>query len=173
MGESLRDQLIKAGLATEAQAKRKERRPRLPKQGSGASSPPRRGGKAREMDLATAYQARERQERQERADAERAEREAAARRRESRAAIRSLLERSRLNEPDASIAYHFTVGSKVKHLYVTQDQQESLAEGRLAIVLFEGQRHLVPLATGKRIIELDSSRVVILHEDESSGLEQP
>ena len=116
------------------------------------------------MNLAAAYKARERQERRERHEAERAEREAAERRRETRAAIRSLLEANRLNISEASIPYHFSIGAKIKHVYVTKEQQAELAQGRLAIVLLDGQRHLVPVEIGRRITELDPSRVVVVHD---------
>jgi hypothetical protein len=171
MGESLKDQLIKAGLATEEQARKAERKPRTRKKAPRPKTKPQAKGRAApkptDSDLAAAYRARERQEQRERQQAEQAEREAAERRRRTRAEIRTLLDRERLNDPEAETPYHFAVGSKIKQVYVTDEQQVRLADGELAIVLLDGQRHLVPIEVGRRINELDPSRVVVFHDDEA------
>lgn len=168
MGESLRDQLIKAGLARDEQSKRAKRPPRRPK---GKVKPAT--GNADQVNLAAAYKARERQELRERKEAERAEREAAERRRQTRAAIRQLLAEGRLNDSEATIPYHFSIAGKVKHVYVTEDQQRLLAAGQLAIVLLDGQRHLVPVETGRHINDLDPTRVVVVHDPVDTGVSGP
>ena len=179
MADSLRDQLLKAGLVTEEQVKAAETRPKGPRpQGKRGKAKPK-GAKAKraetgsaaarsESDLEAAYRARARQERAEREAAEQAKREAARLKKENQAKIKALIGQHTLNADNADIAYNFVVGGKVKQVYITQDQQAGLASGDIAITVLDGKRCLIPGTVAEQIHALDPSKLVVRHDPKAA-----
>lgn len=137
MGNSLQDQLLKAGLVTEEQA----RRAREGRRGARGRRAGPKGDRARargEKPPARARAAEPAPPPGAPADAE-AERVKALNVR-----IRRLIDAHRVNDDAAEFVFHFTRGDRVKHVYVTEAQRRDLARGVLAIAGFRARHHLVP-----------------------------
>lgn len=168
----LKEQLLKAGLITEAQA-RAASQPKPPsrhdrKTGKGDRQAPRPGKRSTdatsaEIDLAQAYRLRAGEERREREAAEQARREAERRRKANRARIAQLIRDHLQNDPGAELNYHFTVRDKVKQLRVTPEQLGALAAGELAITFLDGRRCLIPAGVAEEIAALDPDKLVVRH----------
>jgi len=169
----LKEQLLKAGLITEAQARAASRpKPPSPRHGRKAGKGGRRGPRpdkrstdtsAAEIDLAQAYRLRAGEERREREAAEQARREAERRRKANRARIAQLIRDHLQNDAGAELNYHFTVRDKVKQVRVTPGQLAALAAGELAITFLDGQRCLIPAAVAEEIATLDPDKLVVRH----------
>lgn len=165
MGESLRDQLLKAGLKEQLhQRKRKKRRP--------GSAGKRKG----EPSLAKAWAARERTERQEQTRHKQAKLEDQARRKRQNDAVKAVVEKRTLNDPEADIARHFRDGGRITRLYVTAEQQRGLAEGRLGIVKLRGRYLLADADTIEQVRGIKPDAVIDLSSEvravEPSGADE-
>ena len=77
------------------------------------------------------------------------------------AQIKQLIEVSHLPRTGAEIPYNFTDGTKIKKILVTQTMLDQLSNGRLAIVKFEDQYSVVPKAVAEKIRQRDESYVVV------------
>ncbi len=155
MAESLRDQLLKSGLAnkfksekTKSEAKpsqdrapraqdsspapKQQQRPPLPKKPSPS-----------EVDLASAYAKRAQLEKQEREHAQREAEKVAREKRERKQKLSVLLDGKSLNQTDADVARHFPHGNKIRRVYCTPEQLVQLNRGELAVVQLAGRYLLV------------------------------
>ena len=156
MGNSLRDQMLKAGLVSKGKVKQqkqnsgKKRRRQSPQQDSG--------------NPALAQAEAVRKAKQQRDRALNLEREQAKQRKELRARMRQLLRKERVNDKKAEDRYNFTIGERLKSLYVTSRQRQQLMAGELAIVLFGDSQYLVPVATVTKARALDAG--VVVYQDE-------
>ncbi|PZQ09957.1 MAG: DUF2058 domain-containing protein [Rhodanobacter denitrificans] len=188
MSESLRDQLLKAGLVKkpvpENKPQNRSGRPSGPQQrppgkggggkgGAPHGNGPRSGaphghapkGGARsqeEIDLAKAYALRQRAENEER---QRLEREAAERARvkkERKQKLGTLFAGKALNAADADVARHFPHGSKIRRVYVTADQLPRLNAGELAVVQHNGRYLLVEREIALAAQQIDEDALVLL-----------
>lgn len=154
MSESLRDQLLKSGLARTL--KSEQARPSKPHK----TSPPK--PERAEIDLARAYALRENTER---AARDRAQREAEQRSREKkerRQRLAVLLGGKAENAKDADIARHFPHANKIRRVYVTQAQLPRLNGGELGIVQLAGRYLVVDAETAKAAREIDPESLVLL-----------
>lgn len=158
MGNSLQEQLLKAGLVDQKKArevKKARHKQRKQRQGQPADEARQAAQKA------LAEQAEKNRELNRRRQ-EQAERKAVA------AQIRQLIENNRVPSGDGDIPYHFVDGSKVRHLYVSKSVHDQLARGSLDIVR-QGQRYaVVPESVAVKIRERDPSRVIVRKEPESA-----
>lgn len=188
MSESLRDQLLKAGLVKkpvpENKPHPKSGRPpgpsqRPPGKGGGKGGAPHgnapksgtphghgpRGGTAKsqgEIDLAKAYALRQREENAER---QRIEREAAERSRlkkEHKQKLGTLFAGKALNVADADVARHFPHGGKIRRVYVTADQLPRLNGGELAVAQHNGRYLLVEREVALAAQAIDPDALVLL-----------
>jgi len=173
---SMRDQLLKAGLVTEEQVKQAETAPkkkphkRRVEQGAGAQkkSKPKKARKAEPAsDLEAFYRQREATDKAEQAAADAARKEAARIRKANRAKIGKLIRENALNEDAAEIRFNFVVGSSVKYVFVTEAQQELLAEGKLSIVFMGEKRCVIKPEIAAEITAIDPARIVITMSEES------
>lgn len=188
MSNSLRDQLLKAGLVSEEQAKKAKQPKNKPKTTRGHSSGKKRplnkkagtkpqkdkennNKKPAPNDLAKFYAERAKVERSEREAEEKRQRELAARRKKVRAEIRNLVKENLQNVDDADIRYNFVVGNNIKYLYVNDQQQDALAAGELAITFQEGKRCLIPITVAKQIQELDPEKIIIINTSDNTEVE--
>lgn len=148
MTESLREQLIKAGLAKphadtpSTQVKRRSR----PQQKPHKAPPACASAPAAEPLIKPTVT---------RAD---------------KAQLRDFIARHRCNDASAEIAFYFQQGEKIKHLYVTAAQQQALAQGELAIALLDGRRHLLPTQQARQFLAMDPTRIVIFIEPTADDL---
>lgn len=146
---ALQEQLLKAGLANEKQLhsahkKNKSRKTGKPKQ---------------RQDLAAAYRARSQAERKEQQEQARL----AALKKANQKKVQQLIKTNTLNIEDAEIGYQFTAGTTVKKIYVSEEQKEGLAEGRLGITFLKGRRCLIPAEVAVQIMDLDPEKIVVLN----------
>jgi uncharacterized protein YaiL (DUF2058 family) len=156
MSESLRDQLLKSGLAKtlkpEAKPAPKKAPPPKPQHRPTAPS------KKDDVDLARAYAMRARSEREEREHAQREAERVAREKKERKAKLTALLNDKVLNHADADVARHFPHGNKIRRVYCTKEQLEKLNKGELAVVQLAGRYLLVEkdIALQAQAIQLES-----------------
>lgn len=166
MSLSLKDQLIQAGLVSKKQAH--EARRNKPK---GRAAKKRQGQRdsARDQELA-ALDAHKR----EKDRALNAQRETQRKAREQAEWVRQLLGAHALKKQppaDDDAAFHFNMGKTVEHLYVGGEQRKSLAAGRLGIVSYDGQYHLLPREIVARIAERVPQRCWLPASDSQASAE--
>lgn len=155
MSNSLRDQLVKAGLATEKQVRQAEhqqqrRRQQQPRGSNPAPDPARQAAEqARAAKLA-------RDQELNRRAAEKAERK------QREAQLRQLIEQSRLPPSEGEGAYSFQDGAYVRRIAVDAAQRAQLMRGELAIARLGKSFALVPAAAATRIRERDPNAIVDL-----------
>ena len=146
MSESIRDQLLKAGLGKklkdEAQASAPRPQPARPHHGKPAH-PPKPAKSPQEVDLARAYAQRAQVERSEREQAQREAERVARERKERKQKLATLLAGKALNSNDADLPRHFPHGNKIRRIYCTKEQLEKLNRGDLAVVQLAGRYLLV------------------------------
>lgn len=161
MGNSLRDQLLKAGLVDKQQVKQARSSKRKQSKQSGGKEDP----------------AAEERQRARRAAAEKAQRDRALERRRQEEArrkaeaneLRQLIHANRIPRGEGDIAYSFLDGDSIKRIYVTDDQQKRLAQGKLAIVRQDTGFELVSPETAQRIQARDERLVVLLNKPGDQG----
>ena len=147
---SLKDQLLKAGLADAKKARRAEHEKRQMAKDPNAETAEKLAAKA----LA---EKAERDRELNRQQQEEKEKRAVA------AQIRQLIERHRIACQGGDVSYQFTDAKKVKKLYVTPSQQTQLANGQVAIVRLGEGYELVPTVVAEKIRQRDAAPVVLLN----------
>ncbi len=167
MSNSLRDQLLKAGLATQEQARKaahEERRRRKNKRRKGASAEgeaPSETEQARRLAQEAAAAQRERDR------ALNAEQRAAQERKALKARIRDLLEKHSQKTGHGDVRFNFTHDSRIKHIYVDAKQQAQLAKGKLAIAYYGRRYHVLSLEAADKLAALDPE--IFISRVETSG----
>ena len=155
MGNSLSDQLLKAGVVSKGKAK-KARHEQKGKRKSGAQ------GVEDEAKAAAQRAAAEKAERDRELNRRREEEK---REREIVAQIRQMILANR--QPKASghdgEAYNFTDGTKVKRIHVTAEVADGIAKGRLAIVRLDQGYEVVAAPVAEKIRERDGGYIVLLN----------
>ncbi|MGH8124037.1 MAG: DUF2058 family protein [Rudaea sp.] len=173
MSESLRDQLLKAGLVRKFKAEAKVAPvPQQKKSQQGVKPPqqnvrpqhqaPKKPVTAQEPNLAHAYALRERQEKE---DRERAQREAerqAHEKRERKQKLAALLNGKSLNAAEADVPRHFPHGNKIRRVYCTTAQLAQLNHGDLAVVQLAGRYLLVTREAALQAQAIDEHALVLL-----------
>jgi len=156
MSLSLREQLLKAGLVTEKQAKQAERttgdqRHRQAKGGKRTPPPPPEPTKAAQQ-AAAAKLLRDQ-------ELNRKQQEKAARRAHA-AELRQLVAQLRVQRPESDDYFNFVDQGKVRRLQVTPELRARLVAGSLAIVRYDGHYDLLPLEAVERIRERHAEAIV-------------
>lgn len=155
MAGSLKDQLLKTGLANNKQARRAEHEKRQTRT---------RRDKGEAVEDVTELARASREAQAERSRALNAEREEQARARALVAQVAQLVSQHRLERAGGESAYQFVDERKVRKLYVKADMVEPLSRGRLAIVR-QGEGYEVVVADiARRLRERLPEVVVLLHE---------
>jgi uncharacterized protein YaiL (DUF2058 family) len=163
MGNSLRDELLKAGLASEERPE-KPRRSKRRKAGPGKKRQQAPAQSDSEGAAATsAHVLRENRRRTARfvrdstlAGGSVAENAKKALRRK----IQELIKAERLNDAQAAIAYHFVRGKRIKRIYVTEDQRAQLTAGTMVVAALEGNNHLLTCSAAEQLLSLAPQTVV-------------
>jgi uncharacterized protein YaiL (DUF2058 family) len=156
MALSLRDQLLKAGLVNEKQAKQagkeKQKKQRLEKKGHIEKDESQKLAAQQAMaEKAARDQELNRQQQ------EKIEQKARA------AQIKQLIEVSRLPKLTSEDYYNFVDDKKVKRLSVNKLMRDKLSSGSLAIVRHGGGYEVIPREAALKIQERDAQRVVLLN----------
>lgn len=163
MGMSLRDQLLKAGLVNEKQAKQaskqQQKHKRLVHKGQAEAD-----DTARQAALQAQAEKAARDQELNRQQQEKAEQKARA------AQVKQLIERSRLPKLQGEDYYNFVDDKKVKRIVVNAMMRTKLSNGWLAIVRHGGGYEVIPREAALKIQERDPARVLLLntHVEESS-----
>ena len=155
VGNSLQEQLLKAGLVSEHRLKetRTDKRKNAKQSGGRPSA-------ADEQARRAAEEARAEKARKDRELNRQQQEEAQRRARENE--IRQLIHAHRVVREGGDLAYNFTDGTTLKRLYVTKDQHARLVDGRLALVRQDAFYELVPAEIAHRLRERDA-RLVLVH----------
>lgn len=156
MRNALQDQLLKAGLVNDKQAKKasaEKRKETQQKQGNKALS-------------AAEEQARQQAQRAQADKAERdrqlnLQRNEAAAQKAVAAQIKQLVEAHRRPAGDGDTPYNFTDGGKVKSLRVSDEVRGQIVRGALALVRQGGRYELVPADVAGKIRARDPSVLVV------------
>lgn len=158
MGNSLHDQLLKAGLVDEKkvnkakkakQKKEKEQRHKKHKAEDESKL------KAKQAAAEAAQRDRElnRQKQQE------------AELRAITAQIKQLIEMNHLTLDEGEIAYNFTDGTKVQRIFVNESVHAQLGRGQLAIVKLDNHYEVVPMGVAEKIKQRDEASVVVCNQN--------
>jgi uncharacterized protein len=159
VGNSLQEQLLKAGLVTEQRVKETRADKRKTVKQTGKHGPPADEGARRGAEAAREEKARRDRElnRKRQEESERHARENE---------IRQLIHAHRVVREGGDRAYNFTDGSALKRLYVTKDQQARLVDGRLAVVRQDAFYELVPAEIAERLRARDASLILVHNRPE-------
>ena len=158
MSDSLRDQLLKAGLVSEKQARQAERETsqqqyrqgKRPKKDRAASTSPAPGpGIAAKAERDRELNRR----RQERAEAK-----------ARQAELRQLLEQLRVPKPESDDYFNFVDGGKVRRVPVDAALRERIMRGEVLIVRCGGRYELLPANSAERIRERHADALVRLEQ---------
>lgn len=166
MSESLRDQLLKSGLARpnkpEVRSPKPQQRPSPSRNvpPSRPAQPVRR--EPSDIDLARAYALRDKTERDARERDQRAVEQRAREKKERKQKLTALLNGKSLNEASAEIPRHFPHANKIRRIYVTAEQLPRLNAGELAIVQFAGRYLLITRETALAALVIDGDALVLL-----------
>jgi uncharacterized protein YaiL (DUF2058 family) len=159
MSESLRDQLLKAGLGKKPKAEEKKPAPQTPRpQAPKLSSKPSEGN----VDLARAYAQRAQVERAEREQAQREAERVAREKKERKQKLAALLGGKTLNANDADVPRHFPHGNKIRRIYCTQEQLVKLNRGELAVAQLAGRYLLVERDIALQAQAIQAEALVLL-----------
>ncbi len=156
MSLSLRDQLLKAGLVSEKQAKQagkqKQKQQRLEKKGQvEVDDAQKRAAQEAMAEKAARDQELNRQQQ------EKAEQKARS------AQIKQLIETTRLPKLNGEDYYNFVDDKKVKRISVNALMRNKLSGGALAIVRHGGGYEVVSRDVALKIQERDARRIVLLN----------
>ena len=157
MGNSLQEQLLKAGLVSEQRIKETRAGKRKDgkqggKRGPDPDDPARRAAEAARAEKAHKDRELNRQR----------EKEAQKRARENE--VRQLIHAHRVVREAGDVAYNFADGSTLKRLYVNKDQHGRLVDGRLAIVRQDTFYEIVPAEIAERLRARDPSLVLVWNQ---------
>lgn len=178
MSESLRDQLVKAGLASASQARKAERQAKAEKHSqkqpkTGKSGEQGKG--SRRPDPNSPAQVKERARKQQaekrardKLIAEAANEKAAAKalRAEVKQIIQQNDQRSKTRS-DEDVPYNFVHNKKIKRIYVPPVQLDLLSRGKLVIVNNDGLYSLLTAEVAEQIRTRDPKRIITVHEEKA------
>lgn len=174
MSQSLRDQLVQAGLATSAQAKKAERSKRAEATAERHQAKGKKGQARPASQSETAkVKAKAAQQRAERAAKDKAlaeQRNAKSQATAVQAQIRQLILQNDQRTPvadDEAVPYNFVHGKKIKKIFVTKAQLDALSSGRLIVVNNNGLYHFVDPKVAKQIEQRDPKRIIVAHDGET------
>ncbi|OOZ41428.1 nucleoprotein/polynucleotide-associated enzyme [Solemya pervernicosa gill symbiont] len=159
MGNSLQDQLLKAG----AVSKKKAHQATKSKQKKTKLKQKQKVEDVNDTKIAAERAQREKAERDRQLNLQR---KAEAEQKAVTAQIRQLIESNRLELGEGEIAYSFTDESKIKQLYVNESQQRQLGKGRLAIIKLDERFELVPTPVAEKISLRDKSYIIQINESQ-------
>ena len=164
MGNSLRDELLKVGLVSEAGREKRRKSKR-----AAAKKPARKRTRSSTQSATESSQGvarhvlRENQRRTARFVRDTTlggESVAASAKKALRRKIHALIESERLNDAGADLPYNFVKGKRIKRIYVNEDQRLKLASGEIVIAALEGNHHLMTVAGAERLLALAPQTVV-------------
>jgi uncharacterized protein len=79
---------------------------------------------------------------------------------------------NRIARERGDVAYQFKDGTTIKKIYITQQLQKDLINGRLAIAKLANDYELLPAAAAEKIMQRDESVIVLLNRDERAVVDE-
>jgi len=153
MNSSLRDQLLRLGLATEKQARQAQQQEQQRQHRERTRSAPAASAAAPAgREVQTLKQTRDQELNQRRQDK--------AQRKARLAEIQQLVEQHRLPRLETDDHYSFIDGRKVRRMSVDAQRRAQLMSGALTIVRYKGHYAVVPAEIGARIRQREEQMVV-------------
>jgi uncharacterized protein YaiL (DUF2058 family) len=159
VGNSLQDQLLKAGLVDEQRLRQTKTARRKKKKGARAAAPDAEQQRLRAAAMEKAKRDRELDRQRQQAAAKKAEEHA----------LRQLIHAHRVLRGEGDVAFNFEDGGTLKRLYVTSDQQRALVQGLLAVVRQDAGYELVSADIAGRILARNASLVLVLNRPGEGG----
>lgn len=161
---SLQDQLLQSGLVDKKKAKQ-------------IKQEQRKDAKGRQKGQVPVDENKEQARRvlQEKADRDRQlnkQQQAEIEKKAIRAQIVQLIKMNRVDRQQGEIAYQFTDGTRIKKIYLTQQLQKELINGRLAIAKLEDNYELLPASAAEKIMQRDAEVIVLLNRYEKEGVDE-
>ncbi|MFL3654633.1 MAG: DUF2058 domain-containing protein [Halioglobus sp.] len=89
-----------------------------------------------------------------------------------KAQISQLIKMNRIKRERGDIAYQFTDGTRIKKIYVTEQLQKDLVNGRLAIAKLGNDFELLPSAAAEKIRQRDPQIIVLLNTYEVMDVDE-
>lgn len=159
MAISLKDQLLKAGLADNKRARQADHAKRQAAKGKpDADNAALAVQRAREAQLEKDREANRQRVLQQEQKAITAQ-------------IRQLIESHRIERKGGELSYQFSDERKVKKIVVTEPQQYQLIHGHIAIVRLQDKYELVPTAIAEKIRQRDPAYIVLLNTRQTTTVD--
>ena len=159
VGNSLQDQLLKAGLVNSQQLKQTKTEKRKENRQSHGHSPAQSESRQR-LQAEVAEKARRDRELN-------LKRQEELRRREEENSIRQLIHAHRLSRAGGEFAFNFQDGGRLRRLYLTPEQQRSLVAGHLALVRQDAEIEMVPREIAENLLSRNADLVLVLNQPEA------
>jgi uncharacterized protein YaiL (DUF2058 family) len=165
--KSLKDQLLKAGLTDQQSVrnarKQRQKTPTKPKSKRGQDSQISREVESLKTEKANKDRELNRL------------REQTAQQKAALVQVKQLIDSSALDREGGELAYNFNHGSKIKKIYVNQNQQRQLSKGQIAIVTYtEDAYKLVPRVVAKKIaVQYPDFMIQHVEEAEQAAADDP
>ena len=156
MGNSLQEQLLKAGLVDEQKLKQARSSKRKQVKQTGHRPTPEEVEARRAAERARAEKvARDRELNRQRQE------EAALRAAENE--VRQLIHTHRIVRDGGDLAYNFMDGNTLKRIYVKKEQHAKLVSGQLAIVRQDAFYEVIPAEIAERVQARDAALVLVFN----------
>ena len=164
MGNSLRDQLLNAGLVDKSKVQQAKKQSRKKKRAKGAAVP--RDTVADAVKKAQADKAAR--------DRELSRQMAIKKENKARQGlVRDFVEKNKLNDPNAQDPFNFVQDNAVKRFYVNDKQRAQLSEGKLAITQVGDRYYLVTSEISAKLRDLDAKIFIYQPEPEKPAEDDP
>ncbi len=174
---SLRDQLLKTGLASKEQAKKAEKQAKSKthqqqKQKRKKKKPAKVEAETVDTESAAYLAAKAQEEEMARAKELNRQKQVERQQKELLAQVRDLIEHNKVNDYKADIDYHFIDGKFARQIHVNAKQQQQLANGQLAItVLDEDAYYIVQANIAEKLLERLPEVVVCFNKEKEKTSE--
>lgn len=155
MGNSLLDQLKKAGVVDDARSNKVKREQHKQKKLEQHQAPKKRAAPPQQPSSLSEKQLHDRELNR--------QRDAMVAERGLKAQVKQLVESHAIAE-EGDIEFHFSDGGRVRHLYVTPQRQRLLGQGQAAIVRNATGYALVMADVADKILQRDASQVVFYNQ---------
>ena len=166
MSGSLRDQLLKSGVASKQQAHKAKQ---AIKKTSKANKNARRNGNAvTESSKLGQEIARSEQQKAEKDRALNAARNAEREARELQHSVSQIIERNAIKTKGED-RYNFTLDNKIQHIYVDELQRKQLINGVIGIIEHGDTLYAIPAAVARRLAEKVASKIMLNDADNSAS----
>lgn len=164
MGNSLKEQLLKAGLVDKSRVQQAKKQSRKRRRNQGAAARP--DGVARAVARAQA----EKEARDRELNRQRELKQAAKAR---KILLKQFVGQNMVNDRTAEEPYHFVHGGSIKRLYVNPKQRVKLGAGELAIVCVAERYYLMAATTAKKVLEMAPDTFVFIPQEEEPVKDDP